>query len=177
MIEKRCTALVVVLIVFVVWFLSTFILIDKILIVAKKAYWKIEAFDTANEDWSTFVEWIEPYFLANEIDGLLKLNWTLGQQYLSYHFINTSRFFDVYLKRSLTSLWRLRRWEDITQRNYEYSCPVRLYCIQECTKNLPLLVVETHGPALFGRNWLNEFQLTWKMPVKSITKKSSKQDS
>ena len=29
---------------------------------------KIEAFDEANEDWSTYVERVEQYFLANEIE-------------------------------------------------------------------------------------------------------------
>ena len=41
------------------------------------------------------------------------------------------------------------------------------------TKVLPLFVVNTAGPALFGRDWLHEFDLDWKV-VKSITKNSKK---
>ena len=40
-------------------------------------------------------------------------------------------------------------------------------------KALPLFVVNTAGPALFGRDWLHEFDLDWKV-VKSITKNSKK---
>jgi hypothetical protein len=31
------------------------------------------------------------------------------------------------------------------------------------TKVLPLFVVNTAGPALFGRDWLHEFDLDWKV--------------
>lgn len=43
-------------------------------------------------------------------------------------------------------------------------------------KNLTLYVVETQGPALFGRDWLHEIQLDWKQ-ICAISKEKTPQET
>ena len=43
-------------------------------------------------------------------------------------------------------------------------------------KNLTLYVVERHGPALFGRDWLHQIQLDWKQ-ICTISKEKPPQET